>query len=259
MIEAILVVLTKAYGGRHDDLNDWYSNIHVRDALRFRGSIAAQRFKLSAKQAQDLPADFSWEYLALYDVFDAPRFSLEHFENAETSRMRVTTAIDVSVLNDYHYYPLQYRNNNPKIEHKGGVIMEQLNAAPGQEEAFRSWYNEEYFPKAVKRAGVHSGGYLMFREHGQMIPTMPPHRYVALYKTNGPEAVGAWRDDLALRHCPYVDRASLLVTHWDVLTKRLNKDQVLHPTAAALAEEERARAEMGDKVFVGGRDQLAIS
>jgi len=44
MIEAVLVVLTKAHPGREADLDDWYTHIHVRDALRFRGSVTAQKF-----------------------------------------------------------------------------------------------------------------------------------------------------------------------------------------------------------------------
>src|SRR3546814_15537661 len=63
--------------GRDDDLNDWYTNIHIRDALRFRGSITAQRFKRSENQVQTLTPDFDWQYLALYDVFDAQRRSEE--------------------------------------------------------------------------------------------------------------------------------------------------------------------------------------
>jgi hypothetical protein len=73
MIEAILVVMTKAHPGREDDLDDWYTNIHIRDALRFRGSIAAQRFSRSADQPMNLPASFGWQCLALYDVFEPPR------------------------------------------------------------------------------------------------------------------------------------------------------------------------------------------
>ena len=131
MIEAILVVLTKALAGREADLDDWYTNIHIRDALRFRGSIAAQRFSRSAYQPMDLPGSFDWQYLALYDVFDAERFSREHWENALTSRMMVTNAIDDSVLEDYHYYPLAFRDNDPDTPHQGGVVLEQLNAWQG--------------------------------------------------------------------------------------------------------------------------------
>lgn len=102
MIEAVLVVLTKAVPGLESDMDDWYTNIHIRDALRFRGSITAQRFGWSADQLAP-PPGFDWQYLALYDVFEPPRFSSEHWENALTSRMKVSEAIDDSLLYDYHY------------------------------------------------------------------------------------------------------------------------------------------------------------
>src|SRR3546814_993606 len=86
MIEAILVVLTKAVPGRDDDLNDWYTNIHIRDALRFRGSITAQRFKRSENQVQTLTPDFDWQYLALYDR------SEEHTSELQ-SLMRISYAV----------------------------------------------------------------------------------------------------------------------------------------------------------------------
>ena len=177
MIEAILVVLSKAHPGRDDDLNDWYTNIHLRDALRFRGSIAAQRFQRSATQLSSSPEKFDWQYLALYDVFDAALFSREHWDNALTARMKITDAFDDSVLEDYHYYPLQFRDNDPETPHRGGVILEQINPAPGQERAFHQWYNDEYLPTSVRRPGVHSGAFLMFRTYGQMLPTLPVHRY----------------------------------------------------------------------------------
>lgn len=259
MIEAILVVMTKAAPGREDDLNDWYTNIHIRDALRFRGSIAAQRFRLSDAQASPPPARFGWQYLALYDVFDAERFSREHWDNALTSRMMVTTAIDDSVLEDYHYYPLQFRDNDPEVAHRGGVILEQLNPVAGKEAEFRRWYNDSYLPAAVARPDVKSAGFLMFRTYGQMIPTTPVHNYVGVYRVDGPEAVAAWRESTDLASSGLVDPSTLLVTHWDPITGRVTEDDVHHSTSAALAAEEAARAHMGDDVMTGGREKLGTA
>src|SRR3546814_7713198 len=56
--------------------------------------------------------------------------------------------------------------------------------APGREDAFRKWYNDEYLPGAVARPGVKSGGLLVFRTYGQMIPTTPSHKYVGIYRIN---------------------------------------------------------------------------
>lgn len=256
MIEAILVVLTKAHPGREDDLDDWYTNIHIRDALRFRGSIAAQRFSRSTSQPMELPASFDWQCLALYDVFDAERFSREHWENALTSRMMVTNAIDDSVLEDYHYYPLAFRDNDPQTQHTGGVVLEQLNAAQGQDQAFRDWYVDTYLPQAAKRPGVQSAGFLMFRTYGQMIPTTPSYSYVGIYKVNDANAWKAWQVASLLADAACVDQASVRVTHWDHLTDKLTKDVVQNPTSAGLAAEEKARARMGDKVLTGGAEKL---
>jgi hypothetical protein len=253
------VVLTKARPGREDDLDDWYTNIHVRDALRFRGSIAAQRFSRSAQQPMDLPAHFDWQCLALYDVFDAERFSREHWENALTSRMMVTDAFDDSVLEDYHYYPLAFRDNDPGTAHCGGVILEQLNAAQGQDDQFRAWYIDEYLPQAVRRPGVHSAGLAMYRTHGQMIPSTPGHHYVGIYKVDDVNAWQAWRACPLLAAAPCVDQASLRITHWDRLTARLTRDTVQHPTSAGLAAEEQARLRMGDHVLTSGTDKLGAA
>ena len=259
MIEAVLVVLTKARPGREADLDDWYTHIHIRDALRFRGSITAQRFVRSADQPMALPPAFDWQYLALYDVFDAARFSREHWDNALTTRMMVTDAIDDSVLEDYHYYPLAFRDNDPEVAHRGGVVLEQLNAAPGQDRAFREWYADAYLPQVMRRPGVHSASLGMFRRHGQMIPTMPGHAYVGITKVNDPAAWQAWRDDALLMQSSLVDRASLRVTHWDWLTAKLTKDAVQHPTSEGLAAEEAARLRMGDRVLTSGADKLGAA
>ena len=256
MIEAVLVVLTKAHPGREADLDDWYTNIHIRDALRFRGSITAQRFVRSAHQPMAVPPEYDWQYFALYDVFDPERFSREHWENALTSRMMVTTAIDDSVLEDYHYYPLAFRNNDPDTAHSGGVVFEQFNPAPGKDAELRAWYADHYLPAAARRAGVQSAALLAYRCFGQMIPTTPRYNYVGIYKVNSGDSWKAWKDLPDLAASPLVEQESLLVTHWDKLTDRLTKDHVQHPTSEGLAAEEGARARMGDDVMTGGTEKL---
>lgn len=256
MIEAVLVVLTKARPGREADLDDWYTNIHIRDALRFRGSITAQRFRRSPHQPMAIPPEYDWQYFALYDVFDPERFSREHWENALTSRMMVTTAIDDSVLEDYHYYPLAFRNNDPEVAHSGGVLFEQFNAAPGKDAELRAWYADNYLPDAMRRPGVHSAALLAFRSHGQMIPTSPRYRYVGIYKVNSPDSWLAWKGAPELAGSDLVERDGLLVTHWDRLTGKLTKDDVQHPSSQGLAAEELARARMGDDVLTGGAEKL---
>ena len=256
MIEAVLVVLTNAVAGREADFDDWYTNIHMRDALRFRGSIAAQRFKWAKTQVQDYAAGYGWDYMALYEVFDPARFSREHMENALTPRMMVSDAIRMDGLNDYHYYPLQFRDNDPGKRHDGGVVMEQIAVGEGDEAAFVAWYNDTYFPAACARLGVRKGAFMRFEPHGQLVDALPKHNYVATYHIAGDAAVDAWRDDTALHECALIDQASLAITCWDPVTPRMTEDEVIHTSAAGLAAEERARERMGTNVLTDRGDEL---
>ncbi len=258
MIEAILVVLSNAREGREDDFNDWYTNVHIRDALRFRGSMATQRFVLSSGQVQDFPEGrFFAKYLALYEVYDAQRFAQEHFDNALTPRMVVTDAFDDTRLDDYHYYPLQFRDNAPRTDAKGSVVLELFNAAPGQDQALREWYNDSYMPGVMKRPGVVSGNFLAYDRHGQLMNHKPDHNYVAIYRLSDDAARASWKASTALAECPHIAAESLAVTCWDIITPRLTEDDVAHTSAAALAREERARAHIGDNYIKDRGDKLA--
>ncbi len=256
MIEAVLVVLSKPLPGRGADFEDWYTNIHLRDALRFRGSIAAQRFRRSEVQSHTLPDSFDWRSLALYDVFDPARFSREHWESVDTDRMKISDAFDDSVLEDYHYYPLAFRDHEPGTEHRGGVILERMNPAAGRDDDFAWAYLRDVFAAAIDRPGVRSGALLMYRPEGQLMPGAASHAYVAIYRIDDPAAVAAWRDappiDPAL-----VDHASLLVSHWEPITRRITEDDVLYSDAEGIAREAAARDRMGDRIHRGGEEKLA--
>ncbi len=67
MARHILLVLSNAAGGRDDEFNDWYTNVHLREVLAVDGFVAAQRFRLADAQLQpDRPA--SHRYLAVYEI-----------------------------------------------------------------------------------------------------------------------------------------------------------------------------------------------
>jgi hypothetical protein len=256
MIEAVLVVLTNAVAGREDDFDDWYTHIHMRDALRFRGSIAAQRFKWAARQAQDYPSGYGWDYMALYDVFDPARFSREHMENALTPRMLVTDAIRMDGLNDYHYFPLQFRDKAPGTRHHGGVIMEQIKVADSNVEGFIDWYSSQYFAAACARPGVRKGAFMKFLPHGQLVNMVPVHNFVATWHIDDSATIDTWRLDQALQNCSLIEQSSLSVTCWEPVTPKINEDEVIHTNAAGLANEERARAHMSDRVMNDRGDEL---
>ena len=254
MIEAVLVVLSKPLAGRDEDFNDWYTHIHLRDALRFRGVVAAQRFARGPLTGHLLET-FDWRYLALYDVFDPARFSREHWEAANTPRMMITDAFDDSVLEDYHYYPLAVRDLRPGRPHDGPLILERFNAQPGQEAAAERHYVETIFPAAMARPGVRAGALLRFLPEGQLMPTPASHGHVAIYRLDGP-AADAWTDTGAFDG-ELFDRASLQISDWLPITARITRDAVEHGDAPARAEEARARQRMGNRIHQGGQDKLA--
>lgn len=257
MIESILVVLSRPVGGRHEEFNDWYTNVHLRDALRFRGSIAVQRFFAPASQPGPIADGWSWDYLALYEVFDTELFTQAHRDAADTVWMEITEAFDASDLNDFYYSPLAWRRMIDGEPHRGGVIMEQFNAAPGGDEALVAWYLDEHFAEALRRPGVYAGALLPVRANGQMLPGEPRHRYVALYWTQDDAAASAAWQEHGLGDSPLIDPASLCVSRWHRLTHRLTIDDVRHTSADSLAAEERARRHL-KRAGATGRAALGL-
>jgi hypothetical protein len=242
MIEALLVVFTNPTPGRDDDFNDWYTHVHTRDALGFRGSIAQQRFVLADEQVQEFAGGrFFARYLALYEVFDAERFVQEHIDNALTPRMVIEDSIDISRMDDFHYYPLHFRDKVPRSFQTGSVVLEQIKAKPGYEAQFRDWYAEHYLPARFREEGVITAALLAYDPHGQLVEFSPEHEHVGIWRLSDDRARSLWRTP-ALLECPFIEPASLAVSCWDILTSRLTKDDVQHPTSVALAGEERARA-----------------
>lgn len=61
-----IIVLLNALEGRDDDLNDWFTNKHVHDALKISGFVNGQRFKLAKEQREG--ANTPWNYLAIYEL-----------------------------------------------------------------------------------------------------------------------------------------------------------------------------------------------
>lgn len=241
MIEALLVVLSNAVAGRDDDFNDWYTHIHTRDAMRFRGSIAQQRFVLADEQVQDFAGGFPTRYLALYEAYDAQRFTQEHIDAMNTPRMVIEDSFDARRINDFYYYPRLFWDNAPRASAAGSVVLEQFNVAAGQERAFQAWYATDYLPRMAAADNVVSGALLAYDPHGQMLNYDPEHSHVAIYRLSSPEARAAWRESALCRH-DAIDGDTLAITCWDVLTDRVTEDDVHHPRAAPLAAEEAARA-----------------
>lgn len=65
MKKTIFVVMTNPVEGKEKEYNDWYSNVHVKEALAIKGFKSAQRFKLTkAQQVEEQP----FKYIAIYEI-----------------------------------------------------------------------------------------------------------------------------------------------------------------------------------------------
>ena len=242
MLEAILVMLSNPVEGREDDYNDWYTNVHGPDALRLRGSLAVQRFKYADDQVQTFPDGFLARYLALYEVYDAARFSKELVDNAFTTRLMMENSIALTGVDDFHYYPVQFRDKQPRSDHEGSVVLEQFAVLPDEQEQFQAWYNDTYLPERHRQDGIISSSLLAFDPHGQFQDFAPLHNYVGIHRLSDDRARGLWRESDALKQCPHTNPSMTAVTCWDILTPRLTEDDVFNPTPEALAAELATRA-----------------
>ena len=135
--------------------------------------------------------------------------------------------------------------------------MEQLNAAAGRDAELTAWYVQEQFEVSLRRPGVYAGAFLPVRAEGQMLPGQPRHRYVALYWTQDDAAASAAWEQAGLADSPLIDPASLCVSRWHRLTRRLTTDDVRHGTSDDLAAEERARKHL-KRAGATGRAALGL-
>jgi hypothetical protein len=247
MLESLLVVFTRPRPGQDEAFNDWYSNIHLRDALRFRGSVASQRFKLSKKQPAGYHDPGQCDYLALYEVTDAVRFTQEHIDSLGTNRQEISLAIDHTQANDFYYYFCNFIDNASGQPPDGNVVLQQVRVTSDKKDEFRRSYVGQYLLPATQRPGVRSGALLQYHKKGQMFPTDPNANFVAIYRLFDPSAMDGWTGAKTLAQSPLVENAQ--TSWWDVLIPRLTKDAVLNPTPELKAAEQGARARMGAKII----------
>jgi hypothetical protein len=246
MIEAVLMVLSHATPGQDEAYHDWYSNVHIRDAMRFRGSIATQRFKLSDHQIVPYPNPFSWRGLALYEVSDALRFTREHMDAINTPRMHIAQAYGGG--DDFYYFPRQFIDTSPGEPVGGSVVLQQIAVRPGHEDEFHRWYGETIMAPTVFGLRVRSGALLEYRPIGKMLPQDPIEKFLAIYRLPELSVLDNWTGPELVANSSMVVPKAIQTSCWTAITPRLTKDAVLNPTSELLASEEAARVRLGGKI-----------
>ena len=249
----LAVVMTNPLDNRHDEFNDWYSHIHIRDVMRAPASIAVQRFVLSADQ---LPAGNGVErspaqYLALYETYDIEKLTYAH-RHVFTPAMLVSDSIDLS-HEAYYFHPLASRQHEPDGLAFGDVLIEQLAPAVA-DAAFVADYVEHRMAAMLALPGIRAGMLARAAQH-QMVPSMPARPYVGIYRLGDRRGALAAMAAAGLNHPPASAEGSVIVSCFQPLFDRLTADEVLHPTAAGAAAEATARAAIGDRVYASSHAQ----
>lgn len=245
----LAVVMTNPLDNRHDDFNDWYSNIHIRDVMRAPASIAVQRFVLSADQ---LPAGGGVErsqarYLAIYETYDIEKLTYAH-RHVFTPAMLVSDSIDLS-HEAYYFNPLALQQHEPDGLLSGDVLIEQL-APAVKDAAFVADYAKHRMTAMLALPGFRAGMLARAAQH-QMVPSMPDRPYVGIYRLGDRRGALAAMVAAGLNRPPASAGGSIIMSCFETLFDRLTADEVLHPTAAAVAAEAAARAAIGDRYYDG--------
>jgi hypothetical protein len=108
MEDNYLLVFSSPLGGREDEFNTWYDEIHIPEILACSGITAARRY-VAGPGALGRP-DPPHRYLALYDLGRDPRARLESLVI-----MRAANAFTPSGANDPSaIYVWQYRALNER-------------------------------------------------------------------------------------------------------------------------------------------------
>jgi len=253
-LESILIVFQNPRAGRRDSYDDWYTHVHIRDAMRLDGAIATQRFVTAVEQPVIGGGAVDPGYFAhtIYEWESAAKSVAGHSARAGTPLMEISGDCLFEGLRDYFFRPvfLSHGWTREAGFRRGDSVMTALILPPeGEEEAFARWFEARHAPAALALDGIGSIGLFALHEE-QSLPVPLRFPLAAVYGvTDRATAVRAWGTaagtgsdaDLAA-HAREVE-----IGCWQPRIARLRAEQVADPDAASAAEEARARAAHADR------------
>lgn len=99
-MENLLIVYGNASEeSRYEEMNLWYSWVHIRDVMTNSGALAAQRFELSHWQTRN--ADLSHKVLCCYEILDRDYCNRWHVKDAGTWRMRISSSFGLDYFETF--------------------------------------------------------------------------------------------------------------------------------------------------------------
>jgi hypothetical protein len=243
---ANLIVVLGAKPGRDDDLNDWYTWVHIRDVMRLSPvMIATQRFRRAPQQIQGGSSGrYAQPYMAIYENTDPERLTADHAPQM-TPEMPISNAIDTDSISEAYYDTLISRTKTPGKYAEGDMICERIEAGAGGPE-FENWYVEKRFPELMNVPGIVSGFVGKECPH-QMLYVLPRPGFTCVYRTTDLAAsIKAWpkfAPPVAVKADQYT------VDCYTPLIGRVTAIQVREPDAVSAETAKRKRAALGDNVM----------
>ena len=252
-MDDLLIVLSNPIDGRHDDFNDWYSNIHIRDVMRLPGSSAVQRLQRVDAPVVEGPgaaAAKTFEYLAVYECHDIERLSAGH--GAVFTPMMLISDSFSFAMREAYYTPHVHRQVAGAAIHEGDYVLERI--AANADLDFVAWYDAVRMPALMALPGVVSGTFASVSSHQMLEPYADSH-HVALYRTQDRAGtLAGWASAPALP-----DGLTAQLACYTPLMPRWTAGQVVHPSAEGREAEARARVALGARVHRGFPPELGVS
>ena len=252
-LESILVVYQNPVEGRLSDYDDWYTNVHIRDAMRLDGAIATQRFvvhRLQPVMNGRRATPIHWAH-TIYEWESAEASVRGHAERGGTPLMEITRDASFRKLRDYFFVPC-YMSGGWRADtgfRGGSCVLTVLIEPAGDPAGFAQWFESIHAPSTLAMPGFASAG--LFALHDvQSLPVESDYPMVAIYGlSDAAVALEAWnarnaggdRHDIAARAARYEAGC------WEPRTERLRASAVLNPAEESVREENRARQSYADR------------
>jgi hypothetical protein len=244
-----LIVFSEAIAGRHEEFNDWYTWVHIRDVLRLsRVVYAVQRFKRAATQVEPGgSAKYPQQYLAIYETSDPERMTRDH-QPVFTSEMPISSAYSFSNICEAYYDTIALRGRTPAQLPRSDLIIEQIEATDDGA-GFLEWYLDMRLPALARLPYVVSAMLGKASRH-QMFPGPHPP-FSALYRTtNLAASVEAWKE-LGSKAPLRREGVDFSVICFSPLIERLAAVEVLEADSVSQEIARQKREQLGDRVHRG--------
>lgn len=236
-MQSYLTVLINPLEGSEAEFADWYTNVHIRDVMRFAGAIRVQQLIASATQVEPP----SHKYFTLYDTFDPALLSLEHARAAGTRRMVASSSYDKPGIINGYYYAIAARTNRPTMltPDDQTLVLEQIDVPAADRADFEDWYASAHLPELLRRPSHVSGTIMCFDPAGQMREFEPVYSHIALWRVDDlSAAVRTWDRAAIPGRLAALKRR---VSFFDVMKPYLARDDVINAAPDELEIEEAAR------------------